>query len=100
MAEKSKSKWWAPCLVWAGIITFVILALEGIIPESFLDKVFQAIGILLKDTFGEFGSWKSYIAIACMWLVAVGTLLGLGWMVIEWIIKFCVFVKKMFRRKK
>ena len=67
---------------------------------DFVDAILEAIRLLLLDLFGEWGSWKSYIVVACMWLVAVMSLIGMVWIVIEWIIKAYQWVRGLFRRKK
>lgn len=85
--------------MWAGIIIFVVLALEGVIPENFLNKIFEAVGILFTDTFGVIGSWKYYLTVIVIWLTAVGTLLGLSLIVIEFVWKIVLWITEKLRKE-
>ena len=61
-----------------------------------IDGILDFIGRYLEHIFPKEGSWQWYIFIGCMWLVAVGSLLGMALMVYEWISKL---LKKLFKSK-
>lgn len=67
---------------------------------DFVDSLFELIRLWILDTIGEPGSWKFYLTAVCMWLVAVLSLIGMAWVVCEWIWKTCKFIGTLFRGKK